>query len=238
MSKDSNNKIIIAIDGHASCGKSTLARGLARELNYLYITSGAMYRAVTLYLLDNKIDYKDLKAVKNSLSDIHIRFKYNPTTYNADTYLNDVNVESRIRDKEVSDHVSPVSTIKVVRTLLVKQQHALGNDKGITMDGRDIGTIVFPDAELKIFLTASAAVRAERRFKELKENGMERPFEEVLKNVTDRDRIDSTRKVSPLRQAKDSVVIDNSNISRDEQLAMILALAKKRIKQNKATNEN
>jgi len=227
-----------AIDGHASCGKSTLARGLARELNYLYITSGAMYRAVTLYLLDNNIDYTDLKAVKKSLADIHIRFKYNPTTYNADTYLNDVNVESRIRDKEVSDHVSPVSTIKVVRTLLVKQQHALGNDKGITMDGRDIGTIVFPDAELKIFLTASVAVRAERRFKELKENGMERPFEEVLKNVTDRDRIDSTRKVSPLRQAKDSVVIDNSNISRDEQLAMILALAKKRIRRCKATNEN
>ncbi len=230
MPNDSDNKIIIAIDGHASCGKSTLARGLARELNYLYITSGAMYRAVTLYFLDNQIDYNDLEAVEKSLLDIHIRFKYNPTTYNADTYLNGVNVENRIRDKEVSDHVSPVSTIKVIRTLMVKQQHDLGKDKGITMDGRDIGTIVFPDAELKIFLTASTAVRAERRFKELKEKGMERSFEDVLKNVTERDHIDSTREISPLKQAKDAVVIDNSNISRDEQLAMVLALSKKRIK--------
>lgn len=230
MSTELNNKIIIAIDGHASCGKSTLARGLARELNYMYITSGAMYRAVTLYLLQNKIDYSDLKAVKDSLKKISISFKYNPTTFNADTYLNGVKVESLIRDKDVSDHVSPVSTINSVRTFLVKQQHALGKDKGITMDGRDIGTVVFPDAELKIFLTASATVRAERRFKELKEKGMERPFEEVLQNVTERDHIDSTRKVSPLKQADDAVVIDNSNLSREEQLAMVVALARKRIK--------
>ncbi|MEZ4883884.1 MAG: (d)CMP kinase [Chitinophagales bacterium] len=230
MSEDSENKIIIAIDGHASCGKSTLARGLARELNYLYITSGAMYRAVTLYLLENGIDYKDKKTVKKSLSDIHIFFKYNPTTYNADTYLNGKNVEAQIRDKEVSDHVSPVSTIKSVRTFLVKQQHALGNSKGIIMDGRDIGTVVFPNAELKIFLTASLEVRAERRYKELKETGMERPFEEVLQNVTDRDRIDSTRAISPLKKAKDAVVVDNSNISQSEQLSMVLALARKRIK--------
>ncbi len=232
MSTETSNKIIIAIDGHASCGKSTLAKGLARELNYIYITSGAMYRAVTLYLLDNGIDYTDLQAVKKSLKKIHVTFKYNPTSFNADTYLNGIKVESRIRDKEVSDHVSPVSTIKSVRTFLVKQQHALGKNKGITMDGRDIGTVVFPNAELKIFLTASTTVRAERRFKELKENGMERSFEEVLQNVTERDHIDSTRSVSPLKQAKDAVVIDNSNLSRDEQLAMVLALARKRIKRS------
>lgn len=225
----SDKKIIIAIDGHASCGKSTLARGLARELDYLYITSGAMYRAVTLYVLENGIDYSNHEAVINCLKDIQIRFKYNPTTYNADTYLNGINVESKIRDKEVSDAVSPVSVIGAVRAFLVEQQRALGKDKGITMDGRDIGTVVFSHAKLKIFLTAKAEVRAMRRFKELKEKDMERPYEDVLKNVVERDQMDSTRAISPLKQAEDAVVIDNSNLSREEQLAMVLALAKKRI---------
>ncbi len=225
----SGKKITIAIDGHASCGKSTLARSLAIELDCLYITSGAMYRAVTLYVLENKVDYTNHQAVEACLKNIHIRFKYNPTTYNTDTYLNGKNVESKIRDREVSDHVSPVSIIKAVRAFLVKQQRALGKQKGITMDGRDIGTVVFPDAELKIFLTAKASVRANRRFKELKEKGMGRSFEEVLQNVVERDEMDSTRAISPLKQAEDAVVIDNSNLSREEQLAMVLALVKKRI---------
>ena len=218
--------ITIAVDGHSSCGKSTLAKGLAKELNYLYIDSGAMYRSVTLYFLQHHIDWTDEKAVTEALPAIKIAFER--ADGRLSTLLNDKNVEREIRQMEVSRHVSPVSTIPAVRRRLVEQQQELGKSKGIVMDGRDIGTVVFPEAELKIFLTAEVEERARRRFVELQAKGFPSSMEEVRQNLEQRDHIDSTRQDSPLRQAADAVVIDNTNLTEEEQLQMVLTLARLR----------
>lgn len=213
-------KITIAIDGFSSCGKSTMAKDLAREIGYIYIDSGAMYRAVTLYCIENglaengEIDKEKLKA---SMNQINISFQLNAETGRPDTYLNGVNVEGKIRTMEVSSLVSPVATLDFVRQAMVAQQQAMGKEKGIVMDGRDIGTTVFPDAELKIFVTASAEVRAQRRYDELKAKGQEASYEEILANVKERDFIDQNREVSPLRKADDAILLDNSNLTIAEQ---------------------
>lgn len=217
----SEKKIIIAIDGHSSCGKSTMAKQLARELGYIYIDTGAMYRVVTLVALrngwiTNKIP--DKPKVIAGLKDMHISFKWDEKQGKNTTFLNGENVEEEIRQLEVSENVSPISTIAEVREEMVKQQRENGKNKGIVMDGRDIGTVVFPNAELKIFMTASPEVRAKRRYLELKGKGLDVSFEEVLANVEGRDKIDSSRAVSPLKQAGDALVLDNSSLSREEQL--------------------
>ena len=217
----SEKKIIIAIDGHSSCGKSTMAKQLAQQLGYIYIDTGAMYRVVTLVALRNgwitgKVP--DKAKVIEGLKDIHISFKWDEKLGKNTTFLNGENVEDEIRQLEVSENVSPISTIAEVREEMVKQQRENGKSKGIVMDGRDIGTVVFPNAELKIFMTAAPEVRAQRRFLELKEKGLDVSFEEVLANVEGRDKIDSSRAVSPLKQADDALVLDNSNLSREEQL--------------------
>jgi cytidylate kinase len=225
-------KIIIAVDGHSSCGKSTLAKDLAKHLNYTYIDSGAMYRAVTLYALEegfinkNVIDEKELKQAFDD-DKIKIGFKYNPETQKSETVLNGRNVESEIRGIRVSEFVSPIAVIPFVRHELVKLQREMGKDGGIVMDGRDIGTNVFTNAELKIFLTADAETRAQRRFKELKEKGDDVSFDEILKNVKERDHIDSNRKTNPLKQADDAVLIDNSDITINEQTLLAVVLAEK-----------
>ncbi len=226
----SEKKIVIAIDGHSSCGKSTLAKSLARELGYIYIDSGAMYRVVTLHALRNgwiTDGQPDKKKITEGLRDIKITFEWDKTTEKNTTFLNGENVEDEIRQLEVSQNVSPVSTIAEVRTEMVKQQRENGKNKGIVMDGRDIGTVVFPDAELKIFMTASPEIRAQRRYLELKEKGEEVAFDEILNNVEERDSIDSTRETSPLRKAEDALVLDNSFLSREEQLQWSLEKAKK-----------
>ncbi|MFK7806957.1 MAG: (d)CMP kinase [Saprospiraceae bacterium] len=222
-------KIIIAIDGHSSCGKSTLAQQLADELDYTYISSGKMYRAVTLYFLENNIDYKDLEAVATALKEIDIYFE---KQIGEDiTYLNGKNVERDIVRMDVANHVSPVATISAVRRAMVAQQQKMGEEKGIVMDGRDIGSVVFKDAEIKLFVTASPEVRAQRRYDELKSKGHENiNVEEVQKNLMERDDIDSNRADSPLLQASEAVLIDNTNLSREEQLAMVVALVKERVK--------
>lgn len=213
-------KITIAIDGYSSCGKSTMAKDLAREIGYIYIDSGAMYRAVTLYCLENGLftpEGIDTYRLEAELPNIRISFKLNPETQRPMTYLNGENVEDRIRTMEVSSHVSPVAALPFVREALVKQQQEMGQAKGIVMDGRDIGTVVFPDAELKIFVTASAEIRAQRRYDELKAKGQEASFEEILQNVKERDYIDQNRPVSPLRQAEDAILLDNSHLTIEEQ---------------------
>ena len=213
-------KITIAIDGFSSCGKSTMAKDLAREVGYIYIDSGAMYRAVTLYSIENGIfdgDVIDTEKLKKAIKDIQISFRPNPETGRPDTYLNGVNVENKIRSMEVSSKVSPISTLDFVREEMVAQQQAMGKEKGIVMDGRDIGTTVFPDAELKIFVTATPEIRAQRRFDELKAKGQEGSFEEILENVKQRDYIDQHREVSPLRKADDALLLDNSNLSIEQQ---------------------
>lgn len=213
-------KITIAIDGFSSCGKSTMAKDLAREIGYIYIDSGAMYRAVTLYCIGNGlVDGKEINTdkLREAMKDIRISFQLNAETGRPDTYLNGVNVESKIRTMEVSSLVSPVATLDFVREAMVAQQQAMGKEKGIVMDGRDIGTTVFPDAELKIFVTASAEVRAQRRYDELKAKGQEASYEEILANVKERDFIDQNRKVSPLRKADDAILLDNSNLTIAEQ---------------------
>jgi CMP/dCMP kinase len=228
-------KIVIAIDGHSSCGKSTLAKSLARELGYVYIDSGAMYRAVTLYALRNgwiEEGRVDRDKLVKGLDQIRITFHWDEETEKNTTFLNGENVEDKIRQMEVSQYVSPVSTIAGVRREMVKQQRENGKNKGIVMDGRDIGTVVFPDAELKIFMTASPEIRAQRRYTELKEKGTEVDYEDILKNVLERDTIDSGRKESPLRKADDAVVLDNSFLSRDEQLKWSLDRVKERTEQN------
>ena len=214
-------KIIIAIDGHSSCGKSTMAKDLARRIGYVYVDTGAMYRAVTLYALrhglicnDGTVDAEGLRA---QMDNIHIAFRFNPETGRPDTYLNDELVEQTIRSLEVSNHVSPVAALDFVRQAMVSQQQRMGEEKGIVMDGRDIGTTVFPQAELKIFVTASAEVRAQRRFDELKAKGMPADFADILRNVEERDYIDSHREVSPLRQAPDALVLDNSHMTIEQQ---------------------
>lgn len=210
-------KITIAIDGFSSCGKSTMAKDLAKEIGYIYVDTGAMYRSVTLYALrhnlfnaDGSIREEELKA---QMKNIDISFQLNKTTGRPDTFLNGENVEKDIRSLEVSSHVSPIATLPFVRAALVAQQQRMGAGKGIVMDGRDIGTVVFPDAELKIFVTASAEVRAQRRYDELKAKGMEADFNDILKNVEERDYIDSHRATSPLRKAPDAIELDNSNLT-------------------------
>ena len=213
-------KITIAIDGYSSCGKSTMAKDLAREVGYIYIDSGAMYRAVTLYCLENGLftpDGIDTEKLEAMMPNIRISFQLNPETQRPMTYLNGENVEDRIRTMEVSTRVSPVAAIPFVREALVKQQQEMGQAKGIVMDGRDIGTVVFPDAELKIFVVASAEIRAQRRYDELKAKGQEASYEEILANVKKRDYIDQNREVSPLRQAEDALLLDNSNLTIEEQ---------------------
>lgn len=214
-------KIIIAIDGFSSCGKSTMAKDLAHELGYIYVDTGAMYRCVALYALQHKLFLKDgeinIPELEAAMPNINISFKLNKETGHPDTYLNNENVENKIRTMEVSSHVSSIAAIPFVREALVAQQQKMGKDKGIVMDGRDIGTVVFPNAELKIFVTASPEVRAQRRYDELMEKGMETDYNEILENVKRRDYIDSHRDVSPLRKADDAIELDNSNISIEEQ---------------------
>ncbi len=222
------SKIIIAIDGHSSCGKSTLAKELSKALQYAYVDTGAMYRAVTLYLIQNKIALSDQTGIELALKNIKIHFE-NIEGQNT-TFLNDENVEREIRKMYVSEMVSPVATISTIRRAMVWQQQMMSTSKGVILDGRDIGTVVFPDAELKLFVTADIATRAQRRFLELKEKGIEVNIEEVAANLSERDHIDSNREDSPLKQAEDAVLIDNSNLSREEQLVMVLALVKQRIK--------
>ena len=222
-------KIIIAIDGHSSCGKSTMAKSLAQELGYIYIDSGAMYRVVTLYALRNGLinnGLPDTKKLIEELKNIKITFKWDELAGKNTTFLNGENVEEEIRRLEVSQNVSPISTIAEVRREMVKQQRENGKNKGIVMDGRDIGTVVFPDAELKIFMTASPEIRAQRRFDELKQKGLEVDFAEILKNVEGRDQIDSNREVSPLKKAEDALVLDNSNLTREQQLEWTLEKVK------------
>lgn len=215
-------KITIAIDGFASCGKSTMAKDLAREIGYIYIDSGAMYRAVTLYCIENGLFNGNGKEVntaqlREEIKNIQITFTLDPETRRPRTQLNGKDVEERIRTMEVSSRVSIIAAIDFVRAALVQQQQAMGADKGIVMDGRDIGTTVFPNAELKIFVTASPEVRAERRYKELQEKGETADYEEILANVKERDHIDQTREVSPLRRADDALLLDNSHLTIDEQ---------------------
>ena len=229
-------KITIAIDGHSSTGKSTLAKQLAKALNYIYVDTGAMYRAVTLFAMQNGFitpEYFDKQDLIDQLHDIYLSFKFNEELGYAEIYLNDENVETAIRSIEVSGHVSQIAAVSEIRSKLVQQQKRYGIDKGVVMDGRDIGTVVFPDAELKIFMTASAEIRAQRRFLELREKGMDVSFEQVLRNVEERDQLDTTRDDSPLVIAKDAVVIDNSNLTKDQQFEKISALAQELIiKQN------
>ncbi|MBQ0021687.1 MAG: (d)CMP kinase [Prevotellaceae bacterium] len=237
-------KIIIAIDGHSSCGKSTMAKDLAKEIGYVYVDTGAMYRAVTLYALRNGyishndgvalIDESALQADINA-SKISISFKFNPETGRPDTYLNGEKVETEIRQMEVSSNVSPIAALPFVRTLLTQQQQEMGKEKGIVMDGRDIGTAVFPNAELKIFVTASSKVRAQRRYDELmgkaktQEEKDALNYDEILKNVEERDYIDSHRETAPLKQAEDAVVLDNSNMTIAEQKEWLLKLTQDRV---------
>ena len=213
-------KITIAIDGFSSCGKSTMAKDLAREIGYIYIDSGAMYRAVTLYCIEHKLfngKEIDTDKLEKEIDNIHISFLLDPNTQRPHTQLNDKDVEDRIRTMEVSSRVSIIAAIGFVRNHLVAQQQEMGRAKGIVMDGRDIGTTVFPDAELKIFVTASAEIRAERRYKELMAKGEKANFDEILTNVKERDHIDQTRSVSPLRQADDALLLDNSHMTISEQ---------------------
>jgi len=218
-------KITIAIDGHSSCGKSTMAKDLAREVGYVYVDTGAMYRSVTLFALRNGLftaDGINEEELRKRMSEIHIAFKFNAEAGQPDTYLNGELVEKEIRSMEVSNHVSPIATLGFVREAMVAQQQQMGKDKGVVMDGRDIGTTVFPNAELKVFVTASAEVRAQRRYDELKAKGMEADYEEILKNVQERDYIDSHREVSPLRKADDAIELDNSNMTIPEQKQWLL----------------
>jgi cytidylate kinase len=225
-------KIIITIDGYSSCGKSTLARQLAAKLNYIFIDSGAMYRAITLYFLRNHVDWSNHRKVIEALKNINLEFVYNDYTFKSDMHLNGENVETLIRDMLVSENVSNVSTVKEVRDFAVLQQRKIGEKKGIVMDGRDIGTTVFPRAELKIFMTADTSVRVERRFKELFEKDPNITIEEVKNNLAMRDYIDSNREVSPLRKADDALVLDNSTLTEKEQLKIALKWAKEKIEES------
>lgn len=218
-------RIIIAIDGFSSCGKSTMAKALARNIGYLYFDSGAMYRAVALFCMQNGlIDGEDIDtaALREKLDEIHISFEADPETKNSVTLLNGVNVEHEIRSLEVSRFVSKVAALDFVRNAMVDQQRKMGKQKGIVMDGRDIGTTVFPDAEMKVFVTASAEVRAQRRYDELVARGDAPDFNDILENVLQRDHIDQTREVSPLRKADDALLLDNSNLTREEQMNWLI----------------
>ena len=226
-------KITIAIDGHSSCGKSTMAKDLAREVGYVYVDTGAMYRSVTLFALRNGLFTNDTineEELRRRMPEIQISFKFNPETGRPDTYLNGELVEKDIRTMEVSNKVSPIAALGFVREAMVAQQQQMGKDKGVVMDGRDIGTTVFPDAELKVFVTASAEVRAQRRFDELKAKGMDADFDDILKNVQERDYIDSHREVSPLRKADDAIELDNSHMTIPEQKQWLLDRFNERVK--------
>ena len=221
------NKIIITIDGWSSCGKSTLAKQLAKELGYVYIDSGAMYRAITLYFLRNHIDWTDITEVNNALKDIVISFQFNEKSQQSEIHLNDENVEYLVRDLVIAEKVSDVAAIAAVRSFAVAQQQQMGGQKGIVMDGRDIGTTVFPNAGLKIFMTADSAVRIQRRFKEMFDKNPNITIEEVKANLELRDYIDSHREVSPLRKAADAIELDNTNLTIAEQLNFALDLVNK-----------
>ena len=221
-------KIIITIDGWSSCGKSTLAKQLAKVLNYLYVDSGAMYRAITLYFLRNHVDWTDKKEVVEALKNVSLEFMFNEKSQQSEIYLNSENVEYVIRDLVIAEKVSDVAAIKEVRKFAVAQQQKMGVERGIVMDGRDIGTVVFPDAELKIFMTADNAVRVERRFKELFEKNPNITIDEVKTNLEMRDYIDSNREFSPLRQADDALVLDNTNLTEKEQFQKALKWVKER----------
>ncbi|MEP7236460.1 MAG: (d)CMP kinase [Ferruginibacter sp.] len=221
--------IIITIDGWSSCGKSTLAKQLAKALGYVYIDSGAMYRAITLYFLRNHINWLDTEQVNNALHDIRITFKFNDKTQQSEIFLNGENVEYVIRDLVIAEKVSDIATIAAVRTFAVAQQQKMGEQKGIVMDGRDIGTTVFPDAELKFFMTADIAVRVERRYIEMFEKNPNTSIEEVKANLEMRDYVDSNREISPLRKAIDAIELDNTFLSIEEQLAIALKIAKEKI---------
>ncbi|WP_462221675.1 (d)CMP kinase [Ferruginibacter sp.] len=224
-----NKKIIVTIDGWSSCGKSTLAKQLAKVLGYVYIDSGAMYRAITLYFLRNHIDWTDTKEVEEALKNINIEFEFNKKSQQSEIILNGENVEYVIRDLVIAEKVSEVAAIKEVRTYAVAQQQKMGEKKAVVMDGRDIGTTVFPNAELKIFMTADIAVRVERRFREMFEKNPNTTIEEVKNNLETRDYIDSHREVSPLRKAADAVEIDNTNLTEFEQLDIALQLTRQHI---------
>lgn len=227
-------KITIAIDGYSSCGKSTMAKDLAKQIGYVYVDTGAMYRSVTLYALRHNMFMSDGSIdearLREQMSQIRITFRFNPIASRPDTYLNGELVEKEIRGLEVSAHVSPIAALPFVREAMVCQQQQMGREKGIVMDGRDIGTTVFPDAELKIFVTASAEVRAQRRFDELREKGMEADYNDILKNVEERDYIDSHRDVSPLRKADDAIELDNSNLTIEEQRSWLFSQYEKAAK--------
>jgi CMP/dCMP kinase len=222
-------KIIITIDGWSSCGKSTLAKQLSKELGYTYIDSGAMYRAITLYFLRNHIDWTDDAEVKNALQEINLHFEKNVKNGESEIFLNGENVEYLIRDLIIADKVSDIAAIAAVRTFAVAQQQQMGEKKGIVMDGRDIGTTVFPTAELKFFMTADIAVRVERRFKEMFEKNPNVLLEDVIHNLEMRDYIDSHREVSPLKKADDAIILDNTNIGMEEQLKLALQYVKQPI---------
>ncbi|MCR5180126.1 MAG: (d)CMP kinase [Bacteroidaceae bacterium] len=219
-------KITIAIDGHSSCGKSTMAKDLARQIGYIYIDSGAMYRCCTLFCMQQGLINADgsiqEEAFEQRMSEIHVSFRLNAETGRPDTYLNNICVEREIRTMEVSSHVSPVAALPFVRAAMTAQQQEMGREGGIVMDGRDIGTAVFPHAEMKVFVTASDEVRAQRRYDELQAKGEPCDFQQILENLRERDRIDSTRAVAPLRKADDALVLDNSNLTIDQQNAWLL----------------
>lgn len=224
-------KITIAIDGHSSCGKSTMAKDLARRIGYVYIDTGAMYRAVTLFAMRHNLianGQVDAAKLQEEMGNIHISLRLNPETQRPDTYLNGECVEREIRTMEVSRHVSLIAALPFVRSAMVEMQREMGKEKGVVMDGRDIGTVVFPRAELKIFVTASAEVRAQRRYDELTAKGEKCNYEEILENVKERDRIDSTRETSPLRQAEDAIVLDNTHMTIPEQENWLMEEYKKR----------
>lgn len=223
------NKIIITIDGWSACGKSTLAKQLAKKLNYLYIDSGAMYRAITLYFLRNHIDWTNVKETKEALKNITLEFNFNSKTQHSEIYLNGENVEYVIRDLVIAEKVSDVAAIREVRKFAVAQQQKMGEEKGIVMDGRDIGTTVFPDAELKIFMTADQSIRVQRRFKELFEKNPNISVVEISKNLEMRDYIDSHREVSPLRKADDAIELDNTHLTEKQQLDFAIAESRKKL---------
>ena len=225
-------RITIAIDGHSSAGKSTMAKAIARELNYVYIDTGAMYRATTLFAMKERLianGQVDDEGIENSLDRLFLSFKYNPATETSEMHLSGINVEKEIRTLEVAKNVSLVAKIPAVRKKLVALQQRMAEGAGVVMDGRDIGTVVLPKAELKFFMTADPEVRAWRRLKELKDKGRETTYNEVLENVLHRDKIDSERAVAPLKKAEDAVIIDNSNLTKEEQFEFMLNVAQKRM---------
>jgi cytidylate kinase len=223
-------KIIIAIDGFSSCGKSTLAKAMAKALEYVFVDTGAMYRAIALYFLRNNIPFNDTASIEAALHAIELRFKYNSASQKSDMYLNGENVEQEIREMQVSQKVSEVASIAAVRDFAVAQQQAMGVDKGIVMDGRDIGTVVFPNAELKLFVTADPTIRLERRYQELLQTNPAILKEEVAANLQQRDLMDSTREHSPLKQASDALVLDNTNLDRAQQFELAMQWAMEKIK--------